>query len=73
MGSGTVSNEDSTRGCSCLAEVRTLETLRHGKPVTPFLRFGERVRIEVTDPGGRSVFGAIDQEVQRYRKPGRAS
>jgi fumarylacetoacetate (FAA) hydrolase len=69
LGSGTVSNEDESRGCGCLAEVRTLEALRHGKPRTPFLRFGERVRIDVTDATGRSVFGAIDQEVRPYRKP----
>lgn len=62
LGSGTVSNEDEARGCGCLAEVRTLETLKTGKPSTPFLRFGDRVRIEVL-AGNRSVFGAIDQKV----------
>lgn len=69
LGSGTVSNEDETRGCGCLAEVRTLETIREGKPRTPFLRFGERVRIEVKDERGRAVFGAIDQEVRKYEAP----
>lgn len=62
LGSGTVSNEDAAKGCGCLAEVRTRETLDTGKPVTPFLHFGDRVRIEVT-ANGRSVFGAIDQKV----------
>ena len=46
-----------------------LETLDGGKPVTPFLRFGDRVRIEMRDADGNSVFGAIDQEVQRYTPP----
>lgn len=65
LGSGTVSNADESRGCGCLAEVRTLETLKHGKPVTPFMRFGDRIRIEAL-VGGRSPFGAIDQKVSRY-------
>ncbi|HUR62494.1 MAG TPA: fumarylacetoacetate hydrolase family protein [Candidatus Thermoplasmatota archaeon] len=65
LGSGTVSNADESRGCGCLAEVRTLETIKTGAPLTPFLRFGDRVRIEVRD-GGRSVFGAIEQEVRRH-------
>jgi fumarylacetoacetate (FAA) hydrolase len=69
VGSGTISNVDRTRGSACLAEKRTLETLEHGKPVTPFLRFGDRVRIEMLDAHGRSIFGAIDQEVQRYVPP----
>lgn len=63
IGSGTVSNRDRSQGSSCLAEKRTLETLEKGKPVTPFLRFGDRVRIEMFDAQGRSIFGAIDQKV----------
>jgi fumarylacetoacetate (FAA) hydrolase len=43
-----------------------VETLRDGKPTTPFLKFGDRVRIEVTDKDGHSIFGAIDQVVERY-------
>lgn len=65
VGSGTVSNEDDSRGCGCLAEVRTLETIKEGKPRTPFMRFGDRVRIEVLQ-GGHSVFGAIDQSIVPY-------
>jgi fumarylacetoacetate (FAA) hydrolase len=65
LGSGTVSNEDDARGCGCLAEVRTLETIKEGSPRTPFMKFGDQVRIEVLD-GGHSVFGAIDQTVVRY-------
>jgi fumarylacetoacetate (FAA) hydrolase len=63
LGAGTVSNLDTSRGCACIAERRTLETLEHGAPRTPFLRFGDRVRIEMLDRSGRSVFGAIDQRV----------
>jgi fumarylacetoacetate (FAA) hydrolase len=63
LGSGTVSNEDPSRGVSCLAERRMLEQLESGAARTPFLRPGDRVRIEMHDARGRSVFGAIDQEV----------
>jgi fumarylacetoacetate (FAA) hydrolase len=63
VGSGTVSNLDRSTGSTCLAERRMLETLEHGKPVTPFLSFGDRVRIEMRDAAGRSIFGAIDQRV----------
>jgi fumarylacetoacetate (FAA) hydrolase len=77
IGSGTVSNRGADGGAgkpiaeggvgySCLAEVRTVETLRDGKAKTPFLKFGDRVRIEMLDAQGRSVFGAIDQVVERY-------
>jgi fumarylacetoacetate (FAA) hydrolase len=65
VGSGTISNYDRTRGGACLAERRTLEQLEHGKPLTPFLKFGDRVRIEMLDAAGRSIFGAIDQRVVR--------
>jgi fumarylacetoacetate (FAA) hydrolase len=63
VGSGTVSNRDRVRGSTCLAERRMLETLDQGKPMTPFLSFGDRVRIEMFDASGRSIFGAIDQRV----------
>ena len=73
VGSGTVSNKENGGpgrptaaggvGYSCIAEQRTVETLLNGKPATPFLRFGDRVRIEMLDAGGRSIFGAIDQKV----------
>jgi fumarylacetoacetate (FAA) hydrolase len=69
VGSGTISNVDRSRGSACLAEKRMLETVEGGKPVTPFLRFGDRVRIEMFDANGKSIFGAIDQEVQRYVPP----
>jgi fumarylacetoacetate (FAA) hydrolase len=69
IGAGTVSNRDRGRGSACLAEVRMLETLEHGAPRTPFLRFGDRVRIEMLDRDGRTIFGAIDQAVERYIPP----
>ncbi len=78
VGSGTVSNRQgglhgsSVRngglGYGCIAELRTYETIEEGRPRTPFLRFGDRVRIEMLDAAGRSVFGAIDQVVAPYRR-----
>jgi fumarylacetoacetate (FAA) hydrolase len=74
VGSGTVANDaardqSSTIGSSCLAERRMLETLWHGAPKTPWLKFGDRVRIEMLDGDGRSIFGAIEQQVVRYTPP----
>ena len=78
IGSGTVSNKlddgpgksiaQGGAGYTCLAELRTVETLLEGKPRTPFLEFGDRVRIEMLDEAGRSIFGAIDQQVVRYNR-----
>ena len=65
LGSGTISNYDRSLGSACIAERRTLEQLEQGKPVTSFLKFGDRVRIEMFDAQGRSIFGAIDQQVVR--------
>ena len=77
VGSGTVSNKGKDGGTgkpiaqggdgySCIAEVRVVETLLEGKPRTPFMRFGDRVRIEMLDAQGRSIFGAIEQVVERH-------
>ncbi len=63
IGSGTVANEDTSLGASCLAEQRTVETLRDGKPSTPFMKFGDVVRIEMLDAEGNSIFGAIEQRI----------
>jgi fumarylacetoacetate (FAA) hydrolase len=63
VGSGTVANEDTSLGASCFAEQRTVETLRDGKPSTPFMAYGDVVRIEMLDAQGRSVFGAIEQTI----------
>ncbi|MDB5953827.1 fumarylacetoacetate hydrolase family protein [Ramlibacter sp.] len=71
IGSGTVSNRDPAAGSSCLAEKRMLEVIAEGKPSTPFLRFGDRVEIDMRDARGQSVFGRIDQKVVRYVPTGR--
>ncbi|MEI9888570.1 MAG: fumarylacetoacetate hydrolase family protein [Rhizomicrobium sp.] len=66
VGSGTVSNKPGTGGdvgSCCIAERRTLETIADGKPTTPFMTFGDRVRIEMLDAAGHSIFGRIDQHV----------
>ena len=63
VGSGTVANEDTSLGASCFAELRTVETLRDGKPSTPFMTYGDTVRIEMLDRSGVSVFGAIEQRI----------
>jgi fumarylacetoacetate (FAA) hydrolase len=63
VGSGTVANEDTSLGASCFAELRTVETLRDGKPSTPFMKFGDVVRIEMLDSAGSSIFGAIEQRM----------
>ncbi|MEQ8394615.1 fumarylacetoacetate hydrolase family protein [Thalassobaculum sp.] len=65
IGSGTVSNSDQKHGYSCIAEIRMIETIADGKPTTPFMSFGDRIRIEVTGRDGASVFGSIDQVVER--------
>lgn len=78
IGSGTVSNKldggpgkpiaEGGAGYSCIAEIRTIETIQSGAPVTPFLRFGDQVRIEMDNADGHSIFGAIEQTVARYEK-----
>jgi fumarylacetoacetate (FAA) hydrolase len=67
IGSGTVSNSDRSRGSSCLLERRMLETIEQGKPVTPFMRFGDRVRIQMLDQKEQSIFGAIEQVAQPWK------
>ncbi len=79
VGSGTVSNKQGSLhgssvanggvGYCCLAEVRMFETIENGAPQTPFMRFGDRVRIEMLDAAGHSIFGAIDQAVRRAQAP----
>ena len=67
IGSGTVSNLDRSSGSCCLAEVRMLEILNQGQAQTPFLKFGDEVRIFMLDGDGESVFGDILQTVERYQ------
>jgi len=66
VGSGTVANQDEGVGASCLAERRMLEIIATGKPVTPFMSFGDTIRIEMLDAEGASIFGAIEQEICPY-------
>lgn len=63
IGSGTVSNLDRSRGYCCIAEKRSLEMIEGGAASTPFMKYGDRVRIEMFDEHDRSIFGAIDQRV----------
>jgi fumarylacetoacetate (FAA) hydrolase len=77
IGSGTVSNKldggpgkpiaDGGVGYSCIAEIRTIETIQNGQPSTPFMHFGDRIRISMDDAAGQSIFGSIDQVVAKYR------
>jgi len=69
IGSGTVSNKNRDAGPVCLAERRMIEIIDSGAAKTPFLRFGDRVRIEMLDTEGKSIFGAIDQQVVQYGAP----
>ncbi|KJY91418.1 fumarylacetoacetate hydrolase family protein [Vibrio neptunius] len=76
VGSGTVSNKQGTEygtsiaeggvGYSCIAEVRMIETIRDGKPSTSFMKFGDRIKIEMKDKFGASIFGSINQKVVKY-------
>ncbi len=79
IGSGTVSNRDPDGGpgkpvaegglgYSCIAEIRMIEQIRDGKMQTPFLRFGDSVRIEMLDDAEQSIFGAIEQQVRQYQR-----
>jgi len=68
VGSGTIANEDTGKGASCLAEQRTVETLRDGKPSTPFMKFGDRLKIDIIDHAGVSIFGSIEQQIAPYKR-----
>ena len=68
IGSGTVSNLDRTKGSSCLAEKRMLEVIAHGQATTPFMHFGDTIRITMQDEHQHSIFGDIHQEVKEYHE-----
>jgi fumarylacetoacetate (FAA) hydrolase len=78
IGSGTVSNKldngpgkpiaEGGVGYSCIAEIRMIETIEDGQPSTSFMQFGDRVKIEMFDTAGQSIFGAIDQQVVEYKR-----
>ena len=75
IGSGTVSNKldggpgkpvsEGGVGYSCIAEVRMIETIQNGKPSTPFMKFGDKISIEMFDKQDRSIFGKISQTVEQ--------
>jgi fumarylacetoacetate (FAA) hydrolase len=70
IGSGTISNPDyRTVGSACIAERRGIELVDQGKPRTEYMKFGDRVRMEVLDGAGNSIFGAIDQRVMAAKAP----
>jgi fumarylacetoacetate (FAA) hydrolase len=66
VGSGTIANEDTGKGASCLAEIRMLEIIADGKPSTSFMKFGDTIRVEMFDHQGDSIFGAIEQKIVQY-------
>lgn len=66
IGSGTISNTDRSVGSSCLAEKRMLEIINDGQASTPFMKFGDKIRIEMFDKDNQTIFGAIDQKVVKY-------
>ena len=76
IGSGTISNKldggpgkpisEGGVGYSCIAEIRTIETINEGKPSTSFMQFGDTIRIEMNDANGESIFGTIEQDVVKY-------
>lgn len=69
IGSGTVSNADRNCGCACIIEQRALEIVDRGEAITPFMRYGDKVHIEMLDAFGKTIFGAIEQVVQPYHCP----
>lgn len=66
IGSGTISNYDRSAGISCLAEIRMIEKIEQGDFKTPFMKYGDRIKIEMLDDAGVSIFGAIEQEIVSY-------
>jgi fumarylacetoacetate (FAA) hydrolase len=66
IGSGTVSNKDTKKGYTCIAEKRCLEMIADGVATTPFMQFGDTIRIEMNDAQGKSIFGAINQKVVQF-------
>lgn len=68
IGSGTVANQGSPNGSSCLAEVRCLEIIQNGKASTPFMSYGDRIEVEMKNKKGESIFGKINQVVTEYKK-----
>jgi fumarylacetoacetate (FAA) hydrolase len=66
VGSGTIANQDTSVGASCLAEKRMLEIIADGKATTPFMKFGDTIRIEMLNDEDENIFGSIEQTVLRH-------
>jgi len=66
IGSGTIANHDISKGSTCLAEKRVLEVIDKGEATTPFMRFGDTIKIQVTNEKGEDIFGTIEQKVVKY-------
>ena len=73
VGSGTISNYDADSGISCLAEIRMIEKIESGEFKTPFMKFGDHIKIEMLDENGQSVFGSIDQKIVQYNAAAKAA
>jgi fumarylacetoacetate (FAA) hydrolase len=73
IGSGTVSNKDTKKGYTCIAEKRALEMIADGEPKTPYMKFGDTIQFEMLDTDGKSIFGAINQQVVQYGAKSRTS
>jgi fumarylacetoacetate (FAA) hydrolase len=63
IGSGTISNKDAKKGYTCIAEKRCLEMIADGEAKTPFMKFGDTIKLDMLDANGKSIFGAISQSV----------
>jgi fumarylacetoacetate (FAA) hydrolase len=68
VGSGTIANQDTALGASCLAEKRMLEIIADGKPSTPFMSFGDSIRIEMLNQDDENIFGSIEQVIEQYAR-----
>ena len=68
VGTGTISNRDRATGFACIMEARMVEQVEQGEAKTPFLKFGDTVKIEMFDHQGDTIFGAIEQRVEKYAK-----
>jgi fumarylacetoacetate (FAA) hydrolase len=73
IGSGTISNKDRSSGHVCIVEKRMLEKVETGESKTPFMKFGDTIKIEMLDAQGKSIFGAIEQKVSQYTYAASAS
>ena len=69
VGSGTVSNSDPSVGSSCFSEIRMIEKINSAEIKTPFMRFGDHIKIEMLNKDGENIFGSIEQKIEQYKNP----